>query len=110
MDNYEQLVKALRCCISNNPPETCVGCTYNTDVGCNVARMMSDAAAAIEALQAEVERLKDSNEELRERQTYIDHYGDKWMTSAKDVPTAAYEHGYADGRDEAMANMEVQDA
>lgn len=63
----------------------------------------------VDALQAEVERLKDSNEELRERQTYIDHYGDKWMTSAKDVPTAAYEHGYADGRDEAMAKMEVQD-
>lgn len=62
----------------------------------------------IEALQAEVERLKDSNEELRERQTYIDHYGDKWMTSAKDVPTAAYEHGYADGRDEAMAKIEAQ--
>lgn len=63
----------------------------------------------VDALQAEVERLKDSNEELREKQTYIDHYGDKWMTSAKDVPTAAYEHGYADGRDEASANMEVQD-
>ena len=63
----------------------------------------------VDALQAEVERLKDSNEELREKQTYIDHYGDKWMTSAKDVPTAAYEHGYADGRDEASAKMEVQD-
>lgn len=63
----------------------------------------------VDALQAEVERLKDSNEELRERQTYIDHYGDRWMTSAKDVPTAAYEHGYADGRDEAMAKMEVQE-
>lgn len=63
----------------------------------------------VDALQAEVERLKDSNEELREKQTYIDHYGDKWMTSAKDVPTAAYEHGYADGRDEAMAKMEVRD-
>lgn len=63
----------------------------------------------VDALQAEVERLKDSNEELREKQTYIDHYGDRWMTSAKDVPTAAYEHGYADGRDEAMAKMEVQE-
>lgn len=59
--------------------------------------------------EAEVERLKDSNEELREAQTYIDHYGDRWMTSAKDVPTAAYKHGYADGRDEARAKMEVQD-
>ena len=59
----------------------------------------------VDALQAEVERLKDCNEELREKQTYIDHYGDKWMTSAKDVPTAAYEHGYADGRDEAEAQL-----
>lgn len=59
--------------------------------------------------EAEVERLKDSNEELREKQTYIDHYGNKWMTSAKDVPTAAYEHGYADGLDEAMAKIEVQE-
>ena len=63
----------------------------------------------VDALQAEMERLKDSNEELREKQTYIDHYGTEWMTSAKDVPTAAYEHGYADGWDEAMAKMEVQD-
>ena len=59
----------------------------------------------IEALQAEVERLKDCNDELREAQTYIDHYGDRWMTSAKDVPSSAYEHGYADGRDEAEAHL-----
>ena len=63
----------------------------------------------VDALQAYVKRLKDSNEELREKQTFIDHYGNEWMTSAKDVPTAAYEHGYADGRDEAMAKMEVQE-
>ena len=70
------------------------------------SKKMNDAADAIEALQAEVERLKDSNEELREKQTYIDHYGDKWMTSAKDVPTDAYKHGYADGWAEARAKME----
>ena len=57
MTDYKKLVEALRCCIPN-PPETCVGCTYNTDVGCNVARMMSDAADAIEALQAEVGQWK----------------------------------------------------
>ena len=92
--------------------------------------MHDDAAAAIEELQAEVgqwkaavkgqedginvlqtevKRLKDVIDELREAQTYIDHYGDKWMTSAKDVPTAAYEHGYMDGRNEAMAKMEAQE-
>ena len=67
--------------------------------------IMDDAAAAIEALQAEVERLKDSNEELREKQTVIDHYGTEWMTSAKDVPTAAYKHGYADGMAEVKAQL-----
>ena len=109
MSKYEQLVKALRCC-TQNPPETCVGCTYNIGNNeCAVRGMMCDAAAAIEALQADIKRLKEANDELREAQTYIDHYGDRWLTSAKDVPTAAYEHGYADGRDEAMAKMEVQE-
>lgn len=59
----------------------------------------------IELLQAEVERLKDSNEELREKQTYIDRYGTEWLTSAKDVPNYAYEHGYADGMAEAKAQL-----
>ena len=59
----------------------------------------------VDALQAEVERLKDSNEELREKQTFIDHYGTEWLTSAKDVPTAAYEHGYADGMAEVKAQL-----
>ena len=92
MTNYTKVVEALR-----EAPDD----WYDAD-------LHRDAADAIEALQAEVERLKDVNDELREAQTYIDHYGDKWMTSAKDVPTAAYEHGYADGRDEAMAKMEAQ--
>ena len=89
MTDYSKLVKALRCCIPN-PPETCVGCPYNIGNNeCNVKMMVVDAADAIEALQAEVERLKDSNEELREKQTFIDHYGTEWMTSAKDVPTSS---------------------
>ena len=59
MDNYEQLVKALRCCISKNPPETCVGCTYSKcNNECAVRRMILDAAAAIEALQAEADQWK----------------------------------------------------
>lgn len=59
----------------------------------------------IEVLQAQVKRLEEANDELREAQTYIDRYGDEWMTSAKDVPTAAYEHGYFDGMDEAKAQL-----
>lgn len=57
-------------------------------------------------LEAEVKQLKECNDELREAQTYIDHYGDEWMTSAKDVPTSAYNHGYIDGRNEAEQAME----
>lgn len=65
-----------------------------------------DNARQVEELQAEVKRLKECNDELREAQTYIDHYGDKWMTSAKDVPTSAYNHGYMDGKNEAEQALE----
>lgn len=58
-----------------------------------------------EEAQAEVERLKEGNEELRKRQTYIDRYGNEWLTSAEDVPNYAYEHGYADGLAEAEAQL-----
>ena len=107
MTDYKKLVEALRCKVGITEEETkCEKCPYGTGYSdCDVERYSNDAADAIEALQAEVNRLKDSNEELREKQTYIDHYGDRWMTSAKDVPTAAYEHGYADGRDEAEAQL-----
>jgi FtsZ-binding cell division protein ZapB len=108
MTNYEKLVKALRC-----KRDDCEGCDLaflDNDEGwiCQYAAKDDDSADAIEALQAEVERLKDSNDELREAQTYIDHYGDTWQTSAKDVPTAAYQHPSFDGRDEAIAKMKEQ--
>lgn len=54
MTDYTKLVEALRCCILNSP-ETCVGCTYNIGNNeCNVKRIVVDAAAAIEALQAQL--------------------------------------------------------
>ena len=104
MMDYTKLVAALR---NNDWSDACPCCdeAMCKDADCIILQ----AADAIEALQAEMERLKDSNEELREKQTYIDHYGNKWMTSAKDVSTAAYEHGYMDGLDEARAKMEVQE-
>ena len=104
MTNYEKLVEALRCCGDVG----CHKCPYQKHIHEHFCWTMAmhDAAAAIEALQAEVERLKDSNEELREKQTFIDHYGTEWMTSAKDVPTSAYQHGYADGFAEARAKMD----
>ena len=106
MIDYTELVKALHC-NGTSMNGSCIGkkCGYYAGGFCESMRMHNDAAAAIEALQADIKRLKEANDELREAQTYIDHYGDRWMTSAKDVPTAAYEHGYADGRDEAEAQL-----
>lgn len=92
--NIPELVKALRS--YSKESAWCASVVWE--------KLMLDAAAVIEALQAEVERLKDSNEELREKQTYIDRYGTEWLTSAKDVPNYAYEHGYADG----MAEVKMQ--
>ena len=63
MTDYSKPVEALRCCIPN-PPETCEGCTYNTDVGCNVARMMSDAADAIEALEKQIDSIENEKTNL----------------------------------------------
>jgi len=100
MMDYTKLVAALRC---DTEDMECEGCNYYKAHFCHVLTMQHDAAAAIEVLEAELKRLKDVIDELREAQTYIDHYGDKWMTSAKDVPTSAYNHGYMDGKNEAEA-------
>ena len=56
MTDYTKLVQALRCV-----GECHEGCPYRTSEGnCSAhsAQLEQDAAAAIEALQAEVERLK----------------------------------------------------
>ncbi len=125
MTDYSKLAEALRYCVNARNCEKCAYRIDNNSVKCRVQRV-EDAADAIEKLvtlyekaemdatnltgklaqaEADIERLKEANEELREKQTYIDHYGDRWMTSAKDVPTSAYEHGYADGRDESEAQL-----
>lgn len=98
MTDYTELVKALRC--GEYRPECgSSDCPYWSGLGCMDGQLIEDAAAAIEELQREVD-------ELREAQTYIDRYGDEWMTSAKDVPTAAYEHGYFDGKNHAEQQLE----
>ena len=101
MTDYTKLLAALR---NNDWSDACPCCdeAMCKDADCIILQ----AADAIEALQAEVKRLKECNDELREAQTYIDHYGDKWMTSAKDVPTSAYNHGYMDGKNEAEQALE----
>lgn len=57
MTDYTELVKALRHC--NGPSWlTCQICQYNNDMMTCAYKMLRDAAAAIEALQAKVEQLK----------------------------------------------------
>lgn len=105
MSQYEKIIKALRCMelrLSCNECEYGAWSESGEAWGCEFERKNDDAAAAIEALEAEVKRLKDSNDELREKQTFIDNWGTRWMTSAKDVPDAAYKLGYADGKYEAL--------
>ena len=61
MTDYSELVEALRCanryknftkeCYSPNPNEQC---RYYLQFACDDGRLLSDAAAAIEALQAEL--------------------------------------------------------
>lgn len=103
MKDYNKIVKSLRHCPKAGT--RCEDCAYTGIMVCYDV-IKEDAADAIEELQAEVERLKDGNEELREKQTFIDQWGAKWATSAKDVPTSAYQHGYADGFAEATQRLE----
>lgn len=116
MTDYTELVKSLRC--ENTGDDECGSsdCPYWSGLGCMDGQLMEDAAAAIEALQARVSKLEERTkaqqerlEDYMEKQLIIDRWGTKWMTSAKDVPTSAYQHGYADGFAEARAKMEVQE-
>ena len=57
MTNYEKLVEALRC--GEYKPECgSSDCPYWSGLGCMDGQLMEDAAAAIEALQAEVQFYK----------------------------------------------------
>ena len=53
MTDYTELLELLRCCSSKSG---CIGCKLSEVYDCT-ADLTRDAAAAIEALQAEVERL-----------------------------------------------------
>ena len=65
MSQYEELVKALRCC--GNPFGCNSNCPmYKRDASFCRHELINDAAAAIEALQAEVERLEPKRGEMVE--------------------------------------------
>lgn len=57
MTDYTELVKALRICSSFVESPSCAECSYSQSTKCKWV-MMTDAAAAIEELQAEVDTLK----------------------------------------------------
>lgn len=55
MSNHEEQVKALRHCVSDEKGVTkCAGCPYYPDMTGCMDRLHTDAAAAIEALQAQL--------------------------------------------------------
>ena len=66
MTDYKKLVAALRC--ENTGDDECGSsdCPYWSGLGCMDGQLMEDAAAAIEALQAEVEELKAKKMKLAE--------------------------------------------
>lgn len=121
MTEYRELVKALRCC-TQNPPETCVGCTYNIGNNeCAVRGMMCDAADAIEELK---KGKAIANRKLDSVLKKLPKCG-KWIRIDKHTIQCPLCHRYLDlrgvnaGRGDAnycpncgadMRKMEVQDA
>lgn len=60
--NYDKLVKALRHCVSDEKGVTkCAGCPYYPDITGCMDRLHTDAAAAIEDLQAELEKKRTAD-------------------------------------------------
>ena len=56
MESYDSLVKALRCLQIGDDECGCSDCLYWSGLGCMDGKLCDDAAVAIEALQAEVEK------------------------------------------------------
>ena len=83
MTGYSKLVKALRYCVSG----VCKNCSYFDkckENGTAMAQLHNDAAAAIEALQAEVKRLEPKQRKLG-----------RWE-KAKQKGVVTYSDGYAE--------------
>ena len=83
MTDYTKLVKALRYCVSG----VCKNCSYFDkckENGTAMAQLHNDAAAAIEALQAEVKRLEPKQRKLG-----------RWE-KAKQKGVVTYSDGYAE--------------
>jgi hypothetical protein len=79
MNDYKKMVEALRC-----KRDDCEGCDlafFDKDEGwlCQYAAKDDDAADAIEALQAETERLTKENRELCLDRPELEEVGGKWV-------------------------------
>ena len=78
MSDYKKLVAELKQC--SNGIVQCDGCSYagkTWDWGCEAA-LMDDAAAAIEELQAEVDRLTKENRELAADRPEMEEVNGHW--------------------------------
>ena len=116
MKDYKKLIEALRV-HSAFDMGGCSRCPYAelSHLDCT-STLINDAVEAIEELQSMASKLEERTkaqqerlEDYVEKQCYIDQWGAKWMTSAKDVPTSAYQHGYADGFAEAKQKFQKPD-
>ena len=110
MTNYTELVKALRCMelrLSCNECEYGVWSESGEAWGCEFERKNDDAAAAIEALQAEVKRLEPKRGKWIEETSGYNWYG-KCSVCGKEMCVDAY---YADMKfcPNCGAKMEVQE-
>ena len=73
MMNREQIVKALECCLRNDSESCPYFALYKEHRGavdCTDA-MIADALALLREKDAEIERLKDENSELRLKMSYM---------------------------------------
>lgn len=86
--DYEQLVKALRCPDFADVPCGNHECKYFDAYGCKARVILNDAAAAIEALQAEAQLYKNLAEEWQEaaerKERLLGMYRAQNIYSAKD--------------------------
>ena len=86
MQNYTDLIDALRCPDFGDVPCSHPDCKYYDPYACKARVVLTDAAAAIEALQAEVKELRRLNMELFDD---LPKYGDKilhWVSVEDELP------------------------
>lgn len=77
MTDYNELVKALRCCANLNT--NCTVCPWNKyNFALCAVKLYTDAAAAIEALQANVKRLEQERDELIGQMPELTETADGW--------------------------------